>query len=171
MSAGVRHYLLGFMRGQREETIGRALTALREIADETVLGAVVDQFKKELVETFPLDGSGQVMDYDQLVSVELGDYLGPRRGIIYQLDVHGDSVQLNYGARSIVFPSFFQEALHFSLTTPAFVVRDLPGELRDKERVAFIDRLIKEGLLVRMPVGEDQAFSAEKRNAALLEND
>jgi bifunctional lysine-specific demethylase and histidyl-hydroxylase NO66 len=141
---------LGFMHGQRESIVRRALTALREITDETFLGAVVDRFREESVESFPLDVSGQVVDFFQPAPLGLGDCVGPRRGIVYQLHVEGDVVRLNYGARSIVFPGFFLDALNFSLTTPAFAVRDLPGELKDEERVIFIERLMQEGLVVRV---------------------
>lgn len=157
---------LGFMHGQRETVVRRAMAALREITDETFLGAVVDRFREELVETFPLDVSGQVEDFYQPAAIGLGDSVGPRRGIVYQVHVDGDTVRLNYGARSIVFPGFFQDALNFSLRTPAFAVRDLPGELQDEERVAFIERLMQEGLVVRMQDRKAEVVSTEKENAA-----
>ena len=157
---------LGFMHGQRERVVRRAMAALREITDETFLGAVVDQFREEIVETFPLDVSGQVEDFYQPAPIGLGDSVGPRRGIVYQVHVDNDSVRLNYGARSIVFPGFFQDALNFSLRTPAFAVRDLPGELQDEERVAFIERLMQEGLVVRMQDRKTEVVSTEKGNAA-----
>jgi ribosomal protein L16 Arg81 hydroxylase len=141
---------LGFMQGQREQVVRRAAAALREITDEAFLGAVLDQFRAQLVETFPLDVSGQVVDFFQPAPIGLGERVGPRRGIVYQIHVEGRSVRLNYGARSIVFPSLFQEAVNFSLQTPAFAVRDLPGKLQDEERVAFIERLIQEGVVVRL---------------------
>jgi ribosomal protein L16 Arg81 hydroxylase len=159
---------LGFVHGQREHVVRRALTALREITDEAFLGAVVDRFREELVETFPLDVSGQVLDFFQPVPVGLGDCVGPRRGIVYQVHVEGDAVRLNYGARNIAFPGFFQDALNFSLKTPSFVVRDLPGELKDDERVAFIERLIQEGLVVRMQHHKAEAFSTEKESTAFF---
>jgi ribosomal protein L16 Arg81 hydroxylase len=144
---------IGFMHGEREQVVRRAMVALREITDERFLGAVVDQFRKELVETFPLDVSGQVLDFFQPAPIGLGDSVGPRRGMVYQINVEGDSARLNYGARNIIFPSHLQEALNFCLKTPTFAVRDVPGELQDEERRALIERLMQEGLLVRMPQG------------------
>jgi len=141
---------LGFMRGQREQVVRRAMAALRDITDEAFLSAVVDRFRERSVETFPLDVSGQVADFFQPVPIGLDDRVGPRRGIVYRVRSDGDSVRLNYGARTIVFPGFFQEALSFSLETPAYRVRDLPGELQDEERIVFIERLMREGLVVRI---------------------
>jgi hypothetical protein len=60
-----------------------------------------------------------------------------------------DSVRINYGARAIVFPSFFREALEFALNRPAYVIREIPGDLEDEERIAFAERLLEEGLVVR----------------------
>lgn len=141
---------LGFMSGRREHVVRRAVAALRELSDEAFFAAVVDQFRDELVETFPLDVSGQVMDFFQPAPIELGDTVGPRQGIVYQLHVESDSIRLSYGAQTILFRDGFQEALNFSLKTPCFAVRDLPGELQDEERVALIERLMQEGLVVRM---------------------
>jgi len=61
----------------------------------------------------------------------------------------GDSVRVNYGARAIVFPSFFREALEFALNRPAYIIREIPGELENEERIAFAERLLEEGLMVR----------------------
>jgi hypothetical protein len=93
--------------------------------------------------------SGQVEAFFQPTALTLGDRVGPRRGVVYRTHRNDESVQLNYGGRSIVFPSFFREGLDFALNTPVFAIRDLPGELEDEERVVFIERLMIEGLVVR----------------------
>ncbi len=140
---------LGFMNGNHEGVISRISEALREAADETLIGTVLDQFKDELVKTFPLDVSGQVVDFFQPPRFTLEDSVGPRRGIVYRTHPGEDSVRLNFGGRSIVFPGFFREALEFALKTSTFAIRDLPGELEDGERIVFIERLLQEGVVVR----------------------
>jgi hypothetical protein len=65
------------------------------------------------------------------------------------MHVSDDSVRLNFGARSIVFPGFFREALDFALNTPSYRIREIAGELEDEEKIVFIERLIEEGLVVR----------------------
>lgn len=141
---------LGFMQGSPGPVVQRAMAALREITDETFLRAVIGQFRAESVESFPLDVTGQVLEFFQAAPVGLGDRLEPRRGIVYQLHGASDAVRLHYGARSIVFPGLFQDALAFALKTPGFAVRDLPGKLQDDEKLAFVERLIEEGLVVRV---------------------
>jgi hypothetical protein len=139
----------GFMRGGREGLVKDAMAALREVTDETFLSAVVDQYRDELVRKFPLDVSGQVVDFFHPTPLVVGDVVGPRRGIVYRMNVGNDSVRLNFGARSIVFPGFFREALDFALNTPAYAIRDIAGELQDEERIVFAERLMQEGLVVR----------------------
>jgi ribosomal protein L16 Arg81 hydroxylase len=142
---------LGFMQGGGERLVKHAMAALRDVADETFLSAVVDQFRDELVKTFPLDKSGQVVDFFQPTPLTAGDIVGPRRGVVYRLHVGDESVRLAVGTRSIVFPGFFREALAFALDTPAYAIRDVAGELEDEERIVFIERLMREGLVVRKP--------------------
>ena len=55
----------------------------------------------------------------------------------------------NFGARSIVFLGLFREALEFCLSTPAYAVREVKGDLADEERIVFIERLVEEGLIIR----------------------
>ena len=140
---------IGFMYGGGERIVNRAMAVLREAADETFLSAVVDQYRDELVKTFPFDVSGQVVEFFQPTPLAVGDVVGPRRGMVYRIHVGDDSVRLNFGTRSIVFPGFFREALDFALNTPTFAIRDIVGELEDEERVVFVERLMQEGLVVR----------------------
>jgi hypothetical protein len=140
---------LGFMHNSGKALVNDAMAALRKVTDETFVGAVVDQYRDELVKKFPLDVSGQVEAFFNPVPLTAGDVIGPRRGIIYRIHAGEDSVRLNFGDRSIVFPGFFREALDFALNTPAFAVRQLPGELEDEERIVFIERLMQEGLVFR----------------------
>ena len=140
---------LGFMQRSQSELVNRAIEVLREVADETFLNAVVDQFKDELVKTYPLDVSRQVLDFFQPNPLTVEDAVGPRRGIVYRVHNGDDSVRLNFGGRTITFNSFFKEPLDFALNTPAYAIRDIAGDLEDEEKVVFIERLMQEGLVIR----------------------
>jgi ribosomal protein L16 Arg81 hydroxylase len=143
---------IGFMTGDRKAVVQHLMRALREAADEAFLNGVVDQFRDELVRTFPLDVSGQLVDFYQPKPLALDDIVGPRRGMLYRTHVNGDdSVRLNFGARSITFPGIFRDSLDFALNQESYPVRDLPGAIEDEEKVLFIERLLQEGLVVRQP--------------------
>jgi ribosomal protein L16 Arg81 hydroxylase len=153
----LRHVLpLGFLRAPNDAIIKRLRGAFRELADEAFLSGVVAQFKDELVRTYPLDVSDQILDFFRPRPLGIDDVVGARRAIVYQMHDDGDSVRINYGARAIVFPSFFRAALEFALNRPAYVIREIPGELEDEERVAFAERLLEEGLVVRKEGGQIQ---------------
>jgi ribosomal protein L16 Arg81 hydroxylase len=140
---------LGFMRGSGDDLVRRLKAALREMCDDKFLTEVVDQYRDELVRTFPLDISGQVRDFFRMRPVTLDDIVGPRRGSIYRIHVDEDSVRVNFGARRITFLGLFREALEFALNTAAYAVREVKGDLADEERIVFIERLIEEGLVIR----------------------
>jgi ribosomal protein L16 Arg81 hydroxylase len=140
---------LGFMRGGTKGVVEQAKSALRTLGDEAFLTEVVDQFRDELVKSFPLDVSGQVFEHFQPAPLSLADNVGPRRGIVYQMHRGEDSVRINVGGRSIVFPGFFGDSLNFALKTPQYAVGEIAGDIEDEEKVVFVERLIQEGLVVR----------------------
>jgi ribosomal protein L16 Arg81 hydroxylase len=146
----LRHTLpLGFVRTPDNTLTKRLKGIFRELADETFLSEAVAQFKDELMRTYPLDISDQIIDFFRPEPLGVDDVVGPRRAIAYRMHNEDDSVRINYGARAIVFPSFFGEGLEFALNHPAYAVREIPGDLQDQERIAFAERLLQEGLLVR----------------------
>lgn len=140
---------LGFTHRGGDRIVTRAIAALRHAAAKTFVGAVLDQFLDELVQTAPIDISGQVAGFFQPTPLTLEDVVGPRPGIVCRMHVDGDPVRLNAGTRSILFPGLFREALDFALNTPSFAIRDISGELEDEEKIVFTERLIQEGILVR----------------------
>ncbi len=140
---------LGFIQGGRDEIVRRMTAALRQIADEAFIGSVVDQYLDELVSKYPLDISGQLVAFYQPVPLRLEDVAGPRPGIVYRLHAGEDPVRVNVGSRSIAFPGWFRDAVIFALKTPAYRVEDIPGDLNEEEKIAFVTRLIEEGLAIR----------------------
>jgi hypothetical protein len=146
----LRHPLpLGFNRPPHDALIGRLKGVFRELADPVFLRGVVDQFLDEIVRRYPLDVSNQVTEFLAPRPLGLDDVVAARPGIVFRMHVAADSVRINYGGRSLVFPYFFREALEFSLHCPGFAIRDLPGDLQEQERIVFIERLLEEGLVIR----------------------
>ena len=141
---------LGFMQSDRESLAARAKEIFGQLADDAFLGAAVDEFRDECVTSYKLpDIAGQVLDFLQPSPLLITDVVGPRKGIVYQIHPGDQGVRLNFGGRSIIFLDIFEEALGFALRTPSFSIGALPGDLADVERVAFTERLVQEGLIVR----------------------
>jgi hypothetical protein len=140
---------LGFMRASQDGLVKELMGAFRKTRDEAFMSAVVDQVRDELVTKFPLDISGQIAAFFQPNEIKAEDMVGPRPGIVYRMYAGDESVRLNFGGRSIVFPGFFKEPLDFALNRTAYAIRDIAGELEDDEKIVFVERLMQEGLVVR----------------------
>jgi len=140
---------LRFMSDGRENLTKSVQLALQQAASETLVSPVVDLHYDQLIQSHQLDVSGQISDIIEGAPLELRDIVGARRGVVSTSQIVKDAVCIKVGTRSITFPDFFREALEFALRTPAFAVRDVPGDLEDEEKIAFIERLIAEGLVVR----------------------
>jgi hypothetical protein len=140
---------MGFLGKGREELANRAMEALRGMIDREFVQQAVDIYRNDIVKGFPLDVSGQIASFFQPAPLTLDDQAGPRAGTVYTINAAPGSVSIYVGARTITFPDFFGEALDFALKTPRYAVRDLPGELEDEERLAFAERVMQEGLIIR----------------------
>lgn len=137
--------------GRADGTIirNRMQDALRRMSDATFLTHVLEQFCDEHVKKAPLDISGQVQSFFEPKPLTLHDQISPRDGLFFTVRTVDNSIRLNVGTRTIAFPDFLGPALHFALTTPNFMIRDLPGDLEDEEKTVFIERLILEALVIR----------------------
>jgi hypothetical protein len=141
---------IGFLQGDKDVLVNGLLFALGKASDKAFLGGVVDQYRNELVAKFPLDVSGQVTNFFQGIELGTKDTVGARRGIVYRLHTADECVHVIFGGRNIIFPDVYGEALNFALKTSAFKMSDLPGEMDDEERLSFVERLMQEGLVVRV---------------------
>jgi hypothetical protein len=139
----------GFLAAGPDRLVARAQTVLREVADEKFVKAVVGEFMDECIKQYKIDISGQVVDFLKPAPLLVSDIVGPRPGAVYNVHAEGETVRINIGTRSIVFLDIFKEAVEFALKTPSFAIGTLPGDLEDVERIALIDRLMQEGVIVR----------------------
>ena len=73
----------------------------------------------------------------------------PRPGTVCTMYDGPDSVLLNYAGRAITFMGLFKAALVFALNTPSYTIGELPGDLEEDEKLALIERLMQEGLVIR----------------------
>ena len=140
---------LGFMGRDEDSLVRSASTMIAKIADERFVAAAVERFKDNVVAHATIDISGQVTSFFQSTDLAGTDPVGPRPGIVYTLHPGDDSVRVNFGSRSIVFPNVFKHALEFALKTPRYMIGEIAGALEDEEKLVFVERLIQEGLVVR----------------------
>jgi ribosomal protein L16 Arg81 hydroxylase len=139
----------GFMNAPQDGLTRRTSEILGQLMDETFLKAAVQDFRDACVTGYKLDTAGQIVDMLRPKPLLISDIVGPRRGMVYQIHPANEGTRLNFGARSITFLDIFSEAVPFALGTPSFSPSQLPGDLADVEKIAFVERLIEEGLVVR----------------------
>jgi hypothetical protein len=137
------------MKGDGAGLINRVVEELHKLADPEFLALVLDAFRDEAIKRAQLDISGSIITAYQKEPLSPDDKVVARPALSFRMAAHPEAVTLKVGTRAITFPDFFAPALEFALNTPEFTGRDLPGELEDEERVAFIERLIQEGLITR----------------------
>jgi ribosomal protein L16 Arg81 hydroxylase len=120
---------------------------LGTIRSRTDLDRTVSAFLDEQVTRFATDTAGQIQRVVTGERSAPGDRVGPRRGLIYRRHVAGEDVVLLIGSRRVTFPDVLLDQLDYALETPAFAVRDIPGDLSDDEKVVFVERLMQEGII------------------------
>lgn len=146
-----RHALpLGFMQDRAEPVAESAARVLRTLADDPeFLASVYDQYRDELVRRSQIDVGGQVAGFFKPEIFTTEDRVAPRRGAIFRMHAGEDSVRVNFGTRSIVFRAVFKDGVAFALNNRSYRIGDIPGDLVDEERIALVERLVEEGLVVR----------------------
>jgi hypothetical protein len=129
--------------------MSRIGNALRKSADPEFLARVFDEFKDRVIGDSQFDISGSIVSAFKTDPLTLDDKIAARPGLIYRMQPGEETVTLKIGTRAITFPDFFGEALGYAIDTPAYTIRELPGDLEDEEKIVFVERLIQEGLVVR----------------------
>jgi len=140
---------LGFMQVSGRGLVDRAAAALRAAANEDFLRGVVQQYRDELVGLFPLDISGLIRDSFAPEPLSLDDFCSPRPGTVFRLHAEDGPVRLLVGTRNIEFNDLFRDGVKFALDQARFSIRDIPGDIEDEERLALVERLIQEGVVIR----------------------
>jgi len=139
----------GFMAGSKDKLAGGITALLRRAMKPEHVNGAIDRFRDKQVTKVPPNISGQILDYFRPQPLDAGVKVAPRPGTVCTMYDNAETVLLNYAGRAITFPDFFKAALIFALNTPSYAVGDLPGELEEEEKIAFVERLMQEGLVVR----------------------
>lgn len=139
----------GFVQQCPEPIAEQLRSILTECCKGDFLERVVSQLSDETITQFPMDFSGQVEAHFSGAELSPEDKVGPRRALIYKMRPENGEIKMLFGGRQVTFPSFLDAPLRYCLSTKAFKVKSIPGDLADSERVAVVERLMQEGLLVR----------------------
>ena len=137
----------GFDSSEAEQTFR---TLLETFSRQARLGPILARFAESFVTSRRPDLQGCLQEVEAPPQVSAKTMVVPRPNIMYGLHEGGGSIVLVFGSTQITLPSFSRDAVVFALNRDApFMVSDLPGQLDDAGKVVLVQRLIKEGLLVR----------------------
>ena len=75
---------LRFMNGGPETLVKGIEGALQKCNDEAFLASVVELYRDELIQSFHLDISGQIVGVFQSAPLKNEDVVGPRKGVVYR---------------------------------------------------------------------------------------
>ena len=140
---------VGFANGGFDTS--QAAVTFRALVDTFARDAQLAPILERLAEDFVTSRRpalyGCLQELETAPSIE--STLAPRPDLIYLVREDNERLVLLFGATEISLPAFTREAVMFALDGAPFVVRDLPGQLDDAGKVVLVQRLLREGLLVR----------------------
>jgi ribosomal protein L16 Arg81 hydroxylase len=143
VSLGRPDFDLASARRSFAELLSRAI----ERADpDRVIERIADEFVVGRRAIIP----GQLMQALTAKHLSLGDEIGARSGLLYRLQQDGEHVRVRSQGREITLSLEVINALKFALENKRYLVRDLPGDLADEDKLNLAKRLIDEGLVSKL---------------------
>lgn len=123
---------------------------LGRIAEGAPLGKLMESFKQDFLTGRVPRVEGQMAQLAKLGSLGIDSEVGARPHLIHDLTHFEEegTVRLVCQGTEIEMPDFARDALSHAVTTPAFRVADLPGDLDEAGKLVLVRRLVREGLVV-----------------------
>lgn len=142
----------GFARQDFDRTTARETlrSLLERLSAEADLDRVLDQFVDRFISASPPLLRGQIAQLRELDRLTLSSLVGARTGVATHVRNSTESVAVECYGRTIRFPLHAAEAVRFALSHARFLIRELPGNLDDPGKLALVQRLIREGLVMTL---------------------
>jgi ribosomal protein L16 Arg81 hydroxylase len=134
-----------FDRTQAAETFRNLL---QQLSAKPPFEEVLDRFIDEFISASPPLLRGQMHQMAALDGLGMDSLVGTRPNVISRIRTNQDSISIDCYGRKITLPISSAEAVRFALNSPKFAVRQLPGNLDDKSKLALLRRLVREGLVM-----------------------
>jgi hypothetical protein len=138
----------GFDAAQAETTF-RSLIA--SFAGSARLAPILERFAEGFVTSRRPAFQGCLEELDSPPAVTLETRVAARPHLIYLLREAGESLEILFGPTQISLPAFTRPSIEAALSGKPLRVSDLPGQLDGTGKIVLAQRLIREGMLVRVP--------------------
>lgn len=139
-------YATGDIPPAELEEIFRKL--VEKFSETAKLGPAIKGIAEEFISTRRPMVPEQRRQIAQLGALTLDTQVGTRPGLICRSEEADDTIKLHCHSIEITFPRRVATALEYALRTPRFLVRNLPGDLDDDDKLVLMRRLIREGLVM-----------------------
>jgi hypothetical protein len=136
----------GFDSRQAEATF-RSL--IDTFAGSARLGPILERFAESFVTSRRPAFQGCLEELDSPPPVTLHSRVVARPHLVYLLREQGESLDILFGPTQISLPAFTRPSVEAALSGKPLRVCDLPGPLDDPGKIVLVQRLIREGMLVR----------------------
>jgi hypothetical protein len=124
-------------------------TLVDTFAREAQLAPILARFAEDFVTSRRPALYGCLQELEGAAELSIESTVRSRPDLVLLLREEEDKIVILFGSTEISFPLLVRDAVNFALAGAPFVVRDLPGELDDDGKVVLVQRLLREGLLVR----------------------
>jgi hypothetical protein len=137
----------GFDAAQAEATF-RAL--IDSFAAGAKLGPILERFAEGFVTSRRPAFQGCLEELDSPLPVTPETRVVARPHLVYLLREEGETLTILFGPSEISLPAFARPSVEAALSGEALRVCEVPGHLDDPGKVVLVQRLIREGMLVRV---------------------
>jgi len=144
----------GFANCDRDiSAMAPRLAELLQHAAKTVpAAALINDFKQDFISGRLSRVEGQLSEVVRARDLSGDTRVGARPDLIYELTSGSGAeplLMLSVHGTEITLPAHVEEPLRFALATRDFLVSELPGDLDEAGKIVLIQRLIREGMVMR----------------------
>jgi hypothetical protein len=133
--------------GSRAEATFRSL--IETFAGSARLGPILERFAEGFVTSRSPAFQGCLAELNSPLPVTLESRVVARPHLLYLLREEGETLTILFGPSQISLPAFTRPSVEAALSGKPLQVEDLPGQLDDPGKIVLVQRLIREGMLVR----------------------
>jgi hypothetical protein len=138
----------GFDARQAEATFRSLIDAF---AGSAKLEPILERFAEGFVTSRRPAFQGCLEELDSPPPVTPESRIAARPHLVYLLREADETLTILFGPTAITLPAFTRPSVEAALGGKPLRVSDLPGQLDDPGKVVLVQRLIREGMLVRAP--------------------
>ncbi len=130
--------------------LGTFQDLMQRLVEKAPAGKLLDSFKMDFLNNRMPRVPGQMTQVARLETLTTTSQVGARPHLIFDVVRHVDDatqISIICQGAEVMLPAFTEPSVRHCLTTPEFVLADMPGELDDAGKLVLVKRLVREGMM------------------------